>query len=270
MRHGLVCETDRPDHDRPLVVAESQRGRHGFLHQGVQQANLHAGRFGVPCRARRHAVPPPCAPPKRSIAATAHANQRCARLLRLRVPSPRSRLRRSSCSASSEPQAVPGQCRAVCRAARRKGEREGVRSTGLGAFRARARRPMRVLGCRSSSCSARHNSTSNPKIPTSPGAAPRPLSVMGPPQPHPHRDWAHPSHIRTGTGPTPATSAPGLGSPSHIRTGTGLTRATSAPGLGPPQPHPHRDCYPVPHPPGLAQVLATALRSSSGCSTHES
>ena len=30
--------------------------------------------------------------------------------------------------------------------------------------------------------------------------------------PHPHRDWAHPCHIRTGTGLASATSAPGLGS----------------------------------------------------------
>jgi hypothetical protein len=61
---------------------------------------------------------------------------------------------------------------------------------------------------------------------------------LGSPLPHPHRDWAHPSHIRTGTGLTPPTSAPGLGSPlphphrdwahpSHIRTGTGLTPSTS-------------------------------------------
>jgi len=38
--------------------------------------------------------------------------------------------------------------------------------------------------------------------------------------PHLRRDWAHPRHIRTGTGLTPATSAPGLGSPPphpHIR-----------------------------------------------------
>jgi hypothetical protein len=61
--------------------------------------------------------------------------------------------------------------------------------------------------------------------------------------PHLCRDWAHPSHIRAGTGLTPATSAPALGSPlslprrdwahpSHIRAGTGLTAATSAPGTG--------------------------------------
>jgi hypothetical protein len=33
----------------------------------------------------------------------------------------------------------------------------------------------------------------------------------GSPLPHLHRDWAHPCHICTGTGLTPATSAPGLG-----------------------------------------------------------
>ena len=49
---------------------------------------------------------------------------------------------------------------------------------------------------------------------------------------HQHRDWAHRSHICTGTGLTAPTSAPGLGSPlphlqrdwahrSHICTGTG-------------------------------------------------
>ena len=53
-------------------------------------------------------------------------------------------------------------------------------------------------------------------------------------------------------GPTPATSAPGLGSPllhlhrdwarrCYIYTGTGPTPATSAPGLGPPLPHLHRN-----------------------------
>ncbi len=61
--------------------------------------------------------------------------------------------------------------------------------------------------------------------------------------PHLHQDWAHPSHICTGTGPTPPTSAPGLGAtrphlrwdwahPSHICAGTGSTPPTSAPGLG--------------------------------------
>ena len=39
---------------------------------------------------------------------------------------------------------------------------------------------------------------------------------------HLRRDWAHPAHICTGTGLTPAPSAPGLGSPLR----------QSAPGLG--------------------------------------
>ena len=33
---------------------------------------------------------------------------------------------------------------------------------------------------------------------------------LGSPRPHLHRDWAHPCHICTRTGPAPATSAPGL------------------------------------------------------------
>ena len=33
--------------------------------------------------------------------------------------------------------------------------------------------------------------------------------TVGSPRPHLHRDWAHPAHICTGTGLTPATSAPG-------------------------------------------------------------
>ena len=40
------------------------------------------------------------------------------------------------------------------------------------------------------------------------------------PLPHLHRDWVHPCHICTGTGLTPATSAPGLGFPPsciHVR-----------------------------------------------------
>jgi hypothetical protein len=60
---------------------------------------------------------------------------------------------------------------------------------------------------------------------------------------HPHRDWAHPSHICTGTGLTPATSAPGLGSPvphlhrdwahpCHICCGTGLTPCYICTGTG--------------------------------------
>ena len=53
-----------------------------------------------------------------------------------------------------------------------------------------------------------------------------------------------PCHVCTGTGLTPATSAPGPGSrlphhACHICTGTGLTPATSAPGPGSRLPHLH-------------------------------
>jgi hypothetical protein len=62
----------------------------------------------------------------------------------------------------------------------------------------------------------------------------------------------HRCRICTGTGFTPATSAPGRGSPlprlhrdgvhpCHICTGTGITPATSAPGPGSPLPRLHRD-----------------------------
>ncbi len=37
---------------------------------------------------------------------------------------------------------------------------------------------------------------------------------LGSPRPHLHRNWAHPSHICTGTGLALPTSAPGLGSPA--------------------------------------------------------
>ncbi len=49
------------------------------------------------------------------------------------------------------------------------------------------------------------------------------------PLPHLRRDWAHPSHICTGTGLTPATSTPGLGSPlPHLRRDcAGARRATA-------------------------------------------
>jgi hypothetical protein len=75
-----------------------------------------------------------------------------------------------------------------------------------------------------------------------------------------HRQTSlHPCHICAGTGLTPATSAPGLGSSlphlrrdwahsCHICTGTGLTPAASAPGLGSP---PATSL----HPPGLASPL---------------
>ena len=173
---------------------------------------------GIPCRA------PPCGSAAVCAAKAEHCGySACQPALCPRVPS-----RHRGCGAQAArlvpSPAVPGQCRTVCCTARRKGEREGVRSRVLGRV---ARERVGRRACRSSSCSAPHSSTSNPKSPTSPGAAPRPLSVMGPPQPHLHRDWAH---------------------PCHIRTGTGLTRATSAPGLHAPLPHPHRDwAHPIPH-----------------------
>ena len=56
------------------------------------------------------------------------------------------------------------------------------------------------------------------------------------PCPHLRRDWARPTHICTGTGRTPAISAPGPPLP------------TSAPGLGSPLTHLHRDqAHPCPH-----------------------
>jgi hypothetical protein len=48
------------------------------------------------------------------------------------------------------------------------------------------------------------------------------LRGLGSPQPHPRQDWAHPCHICTGTGLH-----------VHIRTRTGLTPRTSAPGPAP-------------------------------------
>ncbi len=44
--------------------------------------------------------------------------------------------------------------------------------------------------------------------------------------PHLRRDWAHPSHICAGTGLTPSTSAPGLGSPlPHLHRDLSLAAA---------------------------------------------
>jgi hypothetical protein len=53
--------------------------------------------------------------------------------------------------------------------------------------------------------------------------------------PHRHRDWAHPCHIGTGTGLTPATSAPGLGSPLPHCAGTACLQASP---LRPPRQRP--------------------------------
>ena len=103
--------------------------------------------------------------------------------------------------------------------------------------------------------------------------------MLGSTQPHLRRDWARPCHICTGTGLTPATSAPGLGT----------CPPTSAPELGTPRPHLRWDsaksatlhcnvrsmpCRMVSRPP--AQTCVTAGRTdrasigASGCaSTYE-
>jgi hypothetical protein len=48
-------------------------------------------------------------------------------------------------------------------------------------------------------------------------SAQTPRRINWSPVPHLRRDWAHPCHICTGTGPTHATSAPGPGSPrAHL------------------------------------------------------
>jgi hypothetical protein len=67
-------------------------------------------------------------------------------------------------------------------------------------------------------------------------------------------DFGYACHLCTGNGPTPVSSAPGLGSAvSHLHCApglvtplphlrrTGLTHATSALGVGPSPPHLHRD-----------------------------
>ena len=96
--------------------------------------------------------------------------------------------------------------------------------------------------CRTPAPSARHPS----HICTGTGLTPPTAAPgLGSPLPHLRRDWAHPFHICTGSGLIPATSAPGLGSP-HL---------TSAPGLGSRLPHLHRD-WGSPHPtsaPGLGR-----------------
>ena len=58
----------------------------------------------------------------------------------------------------------------------------------------------------------------------------------------PRPNWAHPCHICTGTGLTPARSAPGLNSPlPHLHRDWAHSPATSAPGLGSPLPALLRD-----------------------------
>ncbi len=77
---------------------------------------------------------------------------------------------------------------------------------------------------------------------------------LGSPLPHLHRDWAHPCHICTGTGLTPATSAPESGSPL---------------------PHRQRDwAHPCQLCPGTRSAAAAPRRSCDGvlcmvgCATH--
>jgi hypothetical protein len=76
----------------------------------------------------------------------------------------------------------------------------------------------------------------------SPSRCGKALPRLGSPLPHTATGWAHPGHICIVTGPTsslphwliPRHICAGTGvSPPH-RTGTGLTPATSAPGLGSP------------------------------------
>ncbi len=55
---------------------------------------------------------------------------------------------------------------------------------------------------------------------------------LGPPPPHLHRDWVHPSHICTGTGPTLPHLHRDWAHPSHICTGTWLTPAHICAGTG--------------------------------------
>jgi hypothetical protein len=52
----------------------------------------------------------------------------------------------------------------------------------------------------------------------------------GPPLPHLHRDWANLSQVCTGTGPTPPTSAPGLGQLSTPRTSAPSTGCSARAG----------------------------------------
>jgi hypothetical protein len=95
-----------------------------------------------------------------------------------------------------------------------------------------------------------------------------------PPCPMPPAPTLPPSHICTGTGLAPPTSALGLGSPlphlhwdwarpSHICTGTGLTPATSSPGLGG---RPGRSLG-RPPPSILLPACLPALRTALRCAT---
>ena len=82
----------------------------------------------------------------------------------------------------------------------------------LGPFPLAPIRPSYIQAC-SPSCAARRFSRC-PASWRAVGRSPRAATSapgLGSPRPHLRRDWAHPCHICTGTGLTPATSAPGLG-----------------------------------------------------------
>jgi hypothetical protein len=68
---------------------------------------------------------------------------------------------------------------------------------------------------------------------------------LGSPRPHLRRDWAHPAHICAGTGLTPPTSASwDWAQLCCIGTRAGRTPVTSARGSGSPLPHLRRDRTP--------------------------
>ena len=70
--------------------------------------------------------------------------------------------------------------------------------------------PLRAVGCtRAARPTVERTACPCRSRPTPATSAPG----LGSPRPRLHRDWAHPGHACTGTGLTPATSAPGLGSP---------------------------------------------------------
>jgi hypothetical protein len=75
---------------------------------------------------------------------------------------------------------------------------------------------------------------------------------LGSPLPHLHRDWAHPGHICTATWLIPA-----------IFTGTGLAPATSALGLGSFLPHLHQDWAHSCHICGTRLAAATSAGTGS-------
>jgi hypothetical protein len=97
-----------------------------------------------------------------------------------------------------------------------------------------------VFGCAQNAFGAGDMKGGGTDAKVTPLAAPTSAPGLGSPLPHLLRDWAHPSHIYSGTWLAPATSAPGLGSPLPH-----LLRV----GLGSPLPHLLRDGLgsPLPH-----------------------